>query len=334
MKRMLGLALLIVACQKLEQKPIEISGAGSTFFYPLVSKWSSAYYDATKNRVNYQSIGSGGGIKQISERVVDFGATDMPLTNEKLDSANLYQFPAIVGGVSIVVNIPNIKGGELKLNGVVLCEIFMGKIQKWDDEKIKKLNPNVNLPNSNITIVRRSDGSGTTFLFTHYLSKVCPEWKEKVGFGTSVNWIVGIGAKGNEGVANYVKQNTGTIGYVEYAYAKENNLVYALLENRKGNFVEPNLRTFQEATKYANWDMNNHFYEVLTYQDGDSTYPITGAVFVLVPREKKDRNKYVLDFFKWAFDKGDSIAISLDYVPLSSDAKEKIKSYWNNVILK
>ncbi len=333
MKRMITLTLLILACQKAEQKPVVINGAGSTFVYPLLSKWSEAYYNTTKNQLNYQSIGSGGGIKQVSERVVDFGATDMPLTKEKLDSANLYQFPVIVGGVSIVMNIPDVKAGEIKLNGEVLCDIFLGKIQNWNDEKIKELNPNVKLPDMKIAIVRRSDGSGTTFLFTHYLSKVCPEWKDKVGFGTSVNWPVGIGAKGNEGVANYVKQNTGTIGYVEYAYAKENNLVYALLENKKGNFVEPNLKTFQEATKYANWDSNNHFYEVLTYQDGDSTYPITGAVFILVPREKKDRNKYVLDFFKWAFENGDSLAISLDYVPLSSDTKSKIQSYWNSIIL-
>ncbi|MEO0151126.1 MAG: phosphate ABC transporter substrate-binding protein PstS [candidate division WOR-3 bacterium] len=329
-----SIAISLFACQKAQEKPVNITGAGSTFVYPLLSKWSYEYYNITKTQVNYQSIGSGGGIKQVTERTVDFGASDMPLTKEKLDSANLYQFPIIVGGIAIIINLPGIKSEEIKLDSSILCDIFLGKIQKWNDKRIKELNPNLNLPDMGITVVRRSDGSGTTFLVTNYLSKVCPEWKEKVGFGTSVNWPVGIGAKGNEGVANYVKQNVGTIGYVEYAYAKENNLVYALIKNKQGKFVAPKLETFKEATKYANWKREEHFYEILTDQDGENTYPITGAVFVLLPREKKDRNKYVIEFFKWAFEKGDSLAISLDYVPLSEEAKNLIKAYWNEIVLK
>ncbi|MEO0202298.1 MAG: phosphate ABC transporter substrate-binding protein PstS [candidate division WOR-3 bacterium] len=322
------------ACQKMQEKRVNITGAGSTFVYPLISKWAYEYYNNTKIQVNYQSIGSGGGIKQIIERTVDFGASDMPLEKSRLDSANLYQFPVIVGGISIVINLPNIKSEELKLDSITLCYIFLGKIQKWNDKRIKDLNPDLNLPDIAITPVRRSDGSGTTFLFTNYLSKVCPEWKEKVGYGTSVNWPVGIGAKGNEGVANYVKQNSGTIGYVEYAYAKENKLIYALVKNKAGKFLPPKLETFKEATKYANWKKEEHFYEVLTNEDGENTYPITGAVFILLPREKKDKNKHIVEFFNWTFQKGDSIAISLDYVPLSEEAKKIVIEYWNETILK
>lgn len=331
MKRLIIISLLIIACQKAEKnKPFVINGAGSTFVYPLISKWSYSFYNETKNQVNYQSIGSGGGIKQVSERVVDFGASDMPLEKQKLDSANLYQFPVIIGGVSIIINVPDIK--EMKLDGEVLCDIYLGKIKKWNDDKIKKLNPGLKLPNMNINVVRRSDGSGTTFIFTNYLSKVCPEWKEKVGYGTSVNWVVGIGAKGNEGVSNYVKQNPGSIGYVEYAYAKENNLNYALIKNKNGNFIKPELRTFQHASANAKWNKDEHFYEILTYTDGDSSYPITGATFILLPREKKDKNKQVIEFFKWSFEKGDSIAINLDYVPLPKETKNLIESYWNEIL--
>jgi len=331
MKRLIIISLFIIACQKTdEKKPFVINGAGSTFVYPLISKWSYNFYNETKNQVNYQSIGSGGGIKQVIERVIDFGASDKPLEKEKLDSSQLFQFPIIVGGISIVYNIPNLNE-RLYLSGDVICDIYLGKIEKWNDERIKKLNPKINLPNLKITPVRRSDGSGTTFVFTNYLSKVCPEWKDKVGYGTSVNWPAGIGAKGNEGVSNYVKQNIGTIGYVEYAYAIENNLNYAYVNNKKGNFVLPNLKTFQEATKYATWNKDDHFYEILTYQDGDSTYPITGAVFVLLPRENKEKNKKVIEFFKWTFEKGDSIAIELHYVPLSRETKEKVINYWNEI---
>lgn len=332
MRRLVIISLFIIACQKTDEKrPFVINGAGSTFIYPLISKWSYSFYNETKNQVNYQSIGSGGGIKQVSERVIDFGASDKPLEREELDSAKLFQFPVIVGGISIVYNIPNLNE-KLYLTGEIICNIYLGKIKKWNDERIKKLNPKINLPDLKITPVRRSDGSGTTFIFTNYLSKVCPEWKDKVGYGTSVNWPEGIGAKGNEGVANYVKQNLGTIGYVEHAYAIENNLNYAYLDNKKGNFILPSLRTFQEATKYAKWDSNNDFFEILTYQDGDSTYPITGAVFILIPREKKEKNKQIIEFFKWSFEKGDSIAISLNYVPLSKETKEKVMNYWNEII--
>ncbi len=309
-----------------------INGAGSSFVYPIMSRWTSDYYKETGIRINYQSIGSGGGIRQVSARTVDFGASDAPLTPRELDSTKLYQFPIIVGGVVPVVNLKGVEKGQLKLSSQAICGIFLGKIEKWNDPLIKDLNPHLNLPDMHITVVHRSDGSGTTWLWTNYLSKACPEWKEKVGYGKSVDWPVGIGAKGNEGVSNYVKQNPGSIGYVEFAYAIQNNLTYTLLENRAGKFVEPSIETFRSATANANWNPDEHFYTILTWQEGEDSWPVVGAVFALLPREKKETNKLIIDFFDWAFENGDESAKRLHYVPLPQSVKAKVRDYWKAVV--
>ncbi len=305
-----------------------INGAGATFPYPVYSAWAYKYYQETGVKLNYQSIGSGGGIRQIKNRTVDFGASDAPLPPEKLDEYKLYQYPAIIGGVVPVVNIPNVNAGELKLDGQSLCYIFLGKIQYWDNPKIKELNPNLNLPHEKINVVHRSDGSGTTAIFTTYLAEVCPEWKEQVGAGKAVKWPVGIGGKGNEGVANYVKRGKYTIGYVEYAYAKQNKLSYTLLKNKAGNFVAPSIETFKAAGATADFDPNKHFYLWMVNAPGDKAWPIAGASFILLAREKTETNKAVNSFFKWSFEHGDEIAEKLDYVPLPKELKDKIYKYW------
>ena len=305
-----------------------LNGAGSTFVAPLYWKWADAYYRETGVRVNYQSIGSGGGIRQIINRTVDFGASDAPLKPEETRRHNLAQFPTIIGGVAVAYNLRGVK--ELKLSAKTLCDIYLGKIRYWDDERIKKDNPGVELPHRRITVVRRSDGSGTTWIFTNFLSKACPEWKEKVGYGKAVRWPTGIGGKGNEGVANYVKRVRGAIGYLEYAYALQNKLPVAAVENRDGNFVKPSLETFQAAAKNANWDPKKDFYEVLTWQPGKNAYPITGATFALLAKDEKRKeiNKKVVQFFDWAFKKGDKMAIELHYVPLPEKVKDMIREYW------
>ena len=305
-----------------------INGAGATFPYPVYSAWAYKYYQETGIKVNYQSIGSGGGIRQIKNRTVDFGATDAPLTPEKLDEYKLYQYPAIIGGVVPVVNIPNVKAGDLRLDGQSLCYIYLGKIKYWDDPKIKELNPQLKLPHEKITVVHRADASGTTAIFTTYLADVCPEWKEQVGAGKAVKWPVGIGGKGNEGVANYVKRGKYTIGYVEYAYAKQNNLAYTLLKNKAGKFVAPSIETFKAAGATADFDPEKHFYLWMVNAPGENAWPIAGASFILLAREKTETNKAVNAFYKWAFEKGDDIAIKLDYVPLPKELKQKIYNYW------
>ncbi|MBK3331820.1 phosphate ABC transporter substrate-binding protein PstS [Persephonella atlantica] len=305
-----------------------INGAGATFPYPVYAAWAYKYYKETGIKLNYQSIGSGGGIRQIKNRTVDFGASDAPLNPEKLDEYKLYQFPAIIGGVVPVVNIPGVKAGKLRLDSDTLCHIFLGDIKYWDNEKIKKLNPEINLPHKDIKVVHRSDGSGTTAIFTTYLSQVCPDWKEKVGAGKAVKWPVGIGGKGNEGVANYVKRLKYSIGYVEFAYAKQNRLKYTLLKNQAGNFVAPSIETFKSAGATANFDPKKHFYLWMVNAPGKNAWPIAGASFILEAREKAEVNKKVNRFFKWAFEHGDEIAIRLDYVPLPKELKEKIYRYW------
>ncbi len=305
-----------------------INGAGATFPYPVYAAWAYKYYKETGIKLNYQSIGSGGGIRQIKNRTVDFGASDAPLNPEKLDEYKLYQFPAIIGGVVPVVNIPGVKAGKLRLDSDTLCHIFLGDIKYWDNEKIKKLNPEINLPHKDIKVVHRSDGSGTTAIFTTYLSQVCPDWKEKVGAGKAVKWPVGIGGKGNEGVANYVKRLKYSIGYVEFAYAKQNRLKYTLLKNQAGNFVAPSIETFKSAGATANFDPKKHFYLWMVNAPGKNAWPIAGASFILEAREKAEVNKKVNRFFKWAFEHGDEIAIKLDYVPLPKELKEKIYRYW------
>ncbi|MDQ7038592.1 MAG: phosphate ABC transporter substrate-binding protein PstS [Aquificota bacterium] len=303
-----------------------INGAGASFPYPLYSRWAHAYYKETGVRINYQSIGSGGGVRQIKNRTVDFGASDAPLKPSEAEKHNLAQFPTVVGGVVLSYNLP-VK--DLKLSTSAICGIFLGKIKKWNHPEIKKTNPDKELPDRKITVIRRSDGSGTTWIFTNYLSKACPEWKEKVGYGKAVNWPTGIGAKGNEGVANYIKRVKGSIGYVEFAYALENNLMVALVENREGNFVKPSIETFKAAAAGAKWDPSKNFYEILTWQPGKNAYPIAGATFILLAKDyPKDRNRKVVRFFDWAFRKGDKMAEDLHYVPLPEEVKEKIRAYW------
>jgi phosphate transport system substrate-binding protein len=305
-----------------------LNGAGATFPYPVYSAWANEYNKITGMRLNYQSIGSGGGIKQIAERTVDFGASDKPLTPEELAKSNLLQFPAVIGGVVPVVNIPGVKPGQLKLDSEAVCRIYLGEIKNWNDPGIGKLNPGLSLPNSAITVVHRSDGSGTTAIFTDYLSTACPEWKEKVGAGTSVSWPAGIGGKGNEGVANYVQHQPNSIGYVEFAYAKQNNLTHTLLKNRAGAFVAPGFESFGDAAATADFDPKKDFYLWLNNAPGKKAWPIAGATFILLAREKKNSNIKVVKFFDWAFKNGDNKAKELIYVPLPASLRTKIEGYW------
>ncbi len=305
-----------------------LNGAGATFPYPVYSAWAFDYNKVTGAKLNYQSIGSGGGIRQITERTVDFGASDAPLATEQLNKDRLLQFPAVIGGVVPVVNIPGVRPGELKLDSDALCKVYLGEIKYWDDARIKSLNPKVNLAHAEITVVHRSDGSGTTAIFTNYLSDVCPQWKSKVGAGTSVNWPAGIGGKGNEGVANYTKRSPNSIGYVEFAYAQQNKLANALLKNRAGNFVAPSFDAFEDAAATANFDPQKHFHLWLVNAPGKNAWPIAGATFILLANEKKDSNIKVIKFFDWAFKNGDRKAKELVYVPLPKSLKEKIRSYW------
>src|SRR6266487_1026927 len=313
---------------------LDITGAGATFPYPLYAKWAEAYKAKTGVGLNYQSIGSGGGIKQIQNKTVDFGASDMPLKPEDLDKDGLVQFPTVIGGDVPVYNLKDVKPGELKLTGPVLADIFLGKIKAWNDPAIAALNKGINLPNLPVTVVHRSDGSGTTFIWVNYLSKVSPEWKEKVGEGTSVNWPAGVGGKGNEGVASYVQRIGGAIGYVEYAYALQNKLVYALLRNRDGNFVAPNIDSFKAAAAGAQWGKAPGMYLILTDQPGRNSWPISGATFILVykSQEKPDRAKEVLKFFDWAYADGDKLAMDLDYVPLPDAVVRLIQMSWKSQI--
>ena len=309
---------------------IDITGAGATFPYPIYAKWADAYKKQTGVSMNYQSIGSGGGIKQIQAKTVDFGASDMPLKSDELEKSGLLQFPAIVGGDVIVYNVKGVESGKLKLNGPVLADIFLGKVTKWNDGEIAKLNPGLALPAEAIVVVHRSDGSGTTFIFVNYLSKVSPDWKEKVGEGTSVNWPVGVGGKGNEGVASYVQKISGAIGYVEYAFAKQNKLAVASLQNKAGEFVLPHDLTFKAAAANAKWENAPGFYEILTDQLGKASWPMTGASFILMHKaqEKPENGRQVLQFFDWAFKNGGKTAEELDYVPLPDSLIKLVQAAW------
>jgi phosphate transport system substrate-binding protein len=312
----------------------EITGAGATFPYPLYAKWAEAYKAKTGNSLNYQSIGSGGGIRQIQSKTVDFGASDMPLKPEELNKSSLMQFPTVIGGDVPVVNLKGLKPGELKLTGPLIADIYLGKVKKWNDPAIVKLNQGVKLPEQDISVVHRSDGSGTTFIWTNYLSKVSPEWRQKVGEGTSVNWPAGVGGKGNEGVAQYVQQISGSIGYVEYAYALQNKMTYAGVKNRDGNFVSPNIDTFRAAAAGAQWDKAPGMYLILTDQPGKTTWPISGATFILMHKTqaKPDRAKEVLQFFNWAYANGDKLATDLDYVPLPDSVVKLIETSWRSEV--
>ena len=309
----------------------EVTGAGATFPAPIYAKWADAYQKATGNKVNYQSIGSGGGIKQITARTVDFGASDMPLKPEDLEKAGMMQFPTVIGGVVPVVNLPGVKPGELKFTGAVLADIYLGKISKWNDKAIAELNPKTALPASDIAVVRRADGSGTTFIWTNYLAKVSPEWKQKVGEGTAVQWPTGMGGKGNEGVAAFVQRIPASIGYVEYAYVKQNKMTYGLVQNAAGNFVAPDDLTFKAAAAGADWSKS--FYQILTNQPGKASWPITGATFILM-HKKADNAKNsaeALKFFDWALTKGQAQASALEYIPLPDAVVAKIKDSWKQI---
>jgi phosphate transport system substrate-binding protein len=305
-----------------------LNGAGASFPYPVYSAWAFDYNKATGVQINYQSIGSGGGIRQITERTVDFGASDAPLTPEALAKAKLLQFPAVVGGVVPVVNIAGVKPGDMRLDAEATAKIFLGEIKYWDDNKIKSLNPNLKLSHDEITVVHRSDGSGTTAVFTEYLNGVSPDWKAKVGAGTSVKWPVGIGGKGNEGVANYVQRTANSVGYVEFAYAEQNKFTYTLLKNSAGTFVKPSFDAFEDAADTGTFDPKNHFYLWLVNAPGKNSWPIAGATFILLAQEKADVNRKVVKFYDWAFRNGDPKAKELVYVPLPNSLKDKIRAYW------
>ena len=330
-KRLLGAAAFAAALST----PVlgaDITGAGATFPYPIYAKWADAYKRETGVSMNYQSIGSGGGIKQITARTVDFGASDMPLKPAELDKAGLMQFPTVIGGDVPVVNVKGIAPGQLRLTGAVLADIYLGKVAKWNDAAIASLNPGVQLPSTAISVVHRSDGSGTTFIWTNYLSKVSENWKSKVGEGTAVNWPTGVGGKGNEGVASYVQRIDGAIGYVEYAYAKQNKMAYVLVKNREGEFSAPNAKTFQAAAAGADWKAAPGMYLILTDAPGKGAWPIAGATFILMHKaqEKPDTAREVLKFFTWAYAKGDNMAQELDYVPLPDAVVGLIQSSWRS----
>jgi phosphate transport system substrate-binding protein len=308
----------------------DISGAGATFPYPIYAKWADTYKKATGNGLNYQSIGSGGGIKQIKAKTVTFGASDMPLQPKDVDASGLVQFPTVVGGDVPVVNLDGVKAGELVLDGPTLANIFLGTITKWNDPAIAKLNPKVKLPSQAIVVVHRSDGSGTTFIFTNYLSKISPDWKSKVGASTAVEWPAGIGAKGNEGVANNVSQTKGAIGYVEYAYALQNKMASVDMINLDGKTVAPDAAAFQAAAANADWAKSDDYYVILTNQPGAATWPIAGATFILMHKQPVDpaASAEALKFFAWAYAEGGKAAEALDYVPLPAPVVAQIEKTW------
>jgi len=311
----------------------DISGAGATFPYPIYAKWADAYKKESGNGLNYQSIGSGGGIKQITARTVTFGASDMPLKPEELDKIGVIQFPTVMGGVVPVVNLDGLKSGDVTLDGDTVAKIFLGEIKSWDDPAIAKLNPKTKLPKQAIAVVHRSDGSGTTFIFTNYLSKVSADWKSKVGNNTAVEWPVGIGAKGNEGVANNVANTKGSIGYVETAYAKQNNLTTTNLVNHAGKAVSPTSDTITAAAAGADWANAPGFYMILTDSAGDKSWPIAGATFILIPKQPKDgaAATEALKFFAWAYKNGSKMAQDLDYIPMPESVVKQIEASWKGV---
>ncbi len=334
----LATVLLAAACQPSADDPpagdgpatVQVSGAGASFIYPLMSRWSADYNAATGHQVNYQSIGSGGGIAQVKQGTVDFGSSDKPLSSEELAEAGLGQFPSAIGGVVPVVNIEGLEPGALRLTGPLLADIFLGKVDAWNAPAITALNPGLALPDAKISVVHRSDGSGTSFNFTNYLSKVSPEWQERVGEGTSVSWPTGVGGKGNEGVASYVQQIKGAIGYVELAYALQNTMPYASMQNAEGRFVEPSADSFAAAARTADWTSAPDFNLVITNAPGADSWPIAATNFMLMPKQPKDpaRSRAALEFFAWAFENGRGQASELHYVPLPEELVAQVEAYW------
>lgn len=327
-KAAVGLAILAIATTAVTAA--EMTGAGSTFVYPILAKWSADYNEKTGDKLNYQSIGSGGGIAQIRAGTVDFGASDMPMKPEELQEAGMGQFPLVIGGVVPVVNIDGVKPGDIKFTGPLLADIYLGKVVSWQDPAITNLNPNLKLPDGKITVVHRSDGSGTTFNWVNYLSKISPEWRTKIGEGTSVSWPTGVGGKGNEGVAAYVTRIKNSIGYVEYAYVLQNKMTFGSVQNKAGKFIKPNNESFQAAAASADWAKAKDFYLVMTDAPGEKAYPVTATVFVIMYKQPKDaeRSKAALQFFKWALDEGQKQASDLDYVPLPAALTKLIEAYW------
>jgi phosphate transport system substrate-binding protein len=334
MKKLLLAMLLCCVSVSLSFAGVTVNGAGASFPYPVYSAWAFQYHKDTGAKINYQSIGSGGGVRQITSRTVDFGASDAPIKPADLTEKKLLQFPAVVGGVVPILNVAGIDAGQLRLTGEVLARIFLGKITQWNDPEIAELNKNINLPDDEITIVHRSDGSGTTAIYTTYLAKVSSEWSEIVGSGKSVNWPVGIGGKGNEGVANYVKRVKNSIGYVEFAYAKNNKLADVSLENQEGNFVNASFDSFKAAAGFAKWEQDKGYYLWLVDAPGAGSWPIAGATFILLAKEKLDEGRKAVKFYDWAFKNGDAMAEKLIYVPLPQNLKDDIRSYWkaNNLL--
>ena len=329
MKKILAMVLVLMA----GAAQADITGAGATLPYPIYAKWADAYKKATGVAMNYQSIGSGGGIKQITAKTVDFGASDMPMKGEDLDKAGLIQFPAIIGGVVPVYNIKGVDSGKLKITGELLANIYLGKIKTWNDPAIVAVNPGLALPAEAITVVARSDGSGTTFIFVNYLSKISADWKSTVGEGTSVKWPTGVGGKGNEGVASYVGRLNGSIGYVEYAYAKQNKLAVAQMQNRDRQWVLPDDLTFKAAAAGAEWTKTPGMGVILTDQPGKATWPMSGASFILmhVKQDKPDQGRAVIRFFDWAFKNGAAMADELDYVPIPDAVIPHIQTQWKRM---
>ncbi|MFO0481416.1 MAG: phosphate ABC transporter substrate-binding protein PstS [bacterium] len=323
--------LTFVAASAAIAQVTEITGAGATFPAPLYARWAADYNKATGVRMNYQSIGSGGGLRQIRGKTVFFGESDMPLTDEELAKDGLLQFPTVIGGVVPIINIAGLQARQLRLTGEILADIYLGKITRWNDPVIVKLNPGVKLPDAQIAPVRRADGSGTTFIFTNYLSKVSAEWQSKVGEGASVNWPTGAGGKGNEGVTAFVQRLPNSIGYVEYSYARQNKLAYALMGNAAGNFVAPDDLTFAAAAAGADWSKS--FYQILTNQRGKDAWPITGATFIMMHRvqERPENATAVVRFFDWAYENGSKTALELDYVPMPPSVVKSVRALWSEM---
>ena len=313
---------------------VNIDGAGATFPEPIYAQWAFRYGELTGLKINYQAVGSGQGVAAIKAQTVDFGASDAPLKSDELREAGLIQFPMVIGGVVPIFNIKGVGAGELRLTGELLARVFLGEVVKWNDRAIVEINPGLNLPDMPITVVHRADGSGTTWLFTNYLDKVSSKWHEKVGAGKSVSWPTGVGGQGNEGVTNMVKQIDGSIGYVEYAYAVQNNLSYGLLKNRHGNFVSPTIESFQAAASNANWDEAEDFYVVLVDQPGEQSWPITGASFILIRKDQPDavKGEAMLKYFEWCYKHGAELAKELHYVPMPQNVVEMVEAVWREQV--